>query len=147
MNSVLVNSKSEGCILKIQSHLPTMNKKLRKVADFILKNGEEVVNLSITETAKQSKVSVATVSRFCNSLGYEKYQDFKIRLAQDLVLSLGNIHQEIQKEDDWVTVIRKVFQTNIQSLLDTEKIVDFESILKAVRAIEQAKWSNYNLYH
>ena len=37
--------------------------------------------------------------RFCRALGYEGYQEFKLRLAQDLVEPVEYIHENISFDD------------------------------------------------
>jgi len=128
-----------NCLVKIRSHYPFMKKAEQKVADFILKNDKEAVGLPITEVARRSGVSVATVSRFYQNLSFDSYQDFRIRLAQDLVSPLAEIYEDIEKGDSSTDIIQKVFRKNIESLRDTQKILDTKSLLKAARAISKAK--------
>ncbi|MEY8431593.1 MurR/RpiR family transcriptional regulator [Lachnospiraceae bacterium 48-42] len=56
----------------------------RKVADFVRRNPELVVNANVSELANYSGVSDATVVRLCKHLGYEGYYQMKICLSGDL---------------------------------------------------------------
>lgn len=56
----------------------------KKVADFILENPQKAVECNVSELAKYSKVSDATVVRMCHHIGYTGYYQFRITLAKDL---------------------------------------------------------------
>ena len=56
----------------------------KKVADFILKNPQKAVDSNVSELAKKSGVSDATVIRMCHHIGYAGYYQFRITLAGDL---------------------------------------------------------------
>ena len=53
----------------------------KKVADLILRKSQEVVNYNVSELAKASGVSDATIIRMCHHLGYSGYYQFRIALA------------------------------------------------------------------
>ena len=54
----------------------------RKVADFVLQNPQKAVDSNVSELAKQSGVSDATVVRMCHHIGYTGYYQFRISLAR-----------------------------------------------------------------
>ncbi|WP_235853278.1 MurR/RpiR family transcriptional regulator [Luxibacter massiliensis] len=56
----------------------------RKVADYILQNPQKAVDSNVSELAKASGVSDATVVRMCHHIGYSGYYQFRITLARDL---------------------------------------------------------------
>jgi len=128
-----------GCLIRIRSQFRFMKKSARKVADFILNDAGTAVKLPITEVAKRSGVSVATVSRFYRSLFFENYQHFRIKLAQDLASTIPEIYEDIEIHDSPAAIVRKVFQKNIKSLQDTQKILGTNNILKAARVIGKTK--------
>lgn len=47
-------------------------------------DGSSVLKMSISELASAAGLADATVLRFCRSLGFEGFQEFKLRLAQDI---------------------------------------------------------------
>ena len=71
-------------VIDIISHMRalegTFPKREQLVAIFILKNLENISFLSQYEIAAAANVSVATVNRFCTTVGCEGFRDFKIRL-------------------------------------------------------------------
>ena len=56
----------------------------KKVANYIINNPQEVVELNVVELALKSNVSDATVIRFCKHIGYAGYHQFRIMLARTL---------------------------------------------------------------
>lgn len=56
----------------------------KKVADFVLKYPQKAVESNVSELAKQSGVSDATVVRMCHHIGYTGYYQFRITLARDM---------------------------------------------------------------
>ena len=76
-----------------------MSKSEQQVIDYISKNPEQVIYLSVAGLAENSGVSDATVIRACRSIGLNGYQELKVTLAQDIVSPLQSIHEEIGPED------------------------------------------------
>ncbi len=60
----------------------------QKVADFVSANLEKISSMTIAEVARACDVSSPTVVRFCRTMGCDGFREFKIRLAQNLVVSL-----------------------------------------------------------
>lgn len=60
----------------------------QKVADFVSANLERISAMTIAEVAKACEVSTPTVVRFCRTMGCDGFREFKIRLAQNLAVSL-----------------------------------------------------------
>jgi len=128
----------KGCLIRIRSAYQDLYSAEKKVAGFILDHSGDIIHLSVTEVAEQSGVSEATVVRFCRSLGYSGYQDFKLTLARDTVAPIKTIHEELEKSDDIAAVTHKVFQNNIQALNDTLEVLEMKEMKKAEDAISRA---------
>ena len=60
----------------------------QKVADFVSANLERISAMTIAEVAKACDVSTPTGVRFCRTMGCDGFREFKIRLAQNLAVSL-----------------------------------------------------------
>lgn len=56
----------------------------KRVAEFILKNPEQIITLNVADIAEQSGVSDATVIRLCKHLGYTGFYQMKLQLAHEL---------------------------------------------------------------
>ncbi len=60
----------------------------QKVADYVKAHLEDISSMNIAELASQCDVSTPTVIRFCRTLGCDGFREFKLRLAQNLAVSL-----------------------------------------------------------
>lgn len=60
----------------------------QKVADYVSENLEKISSMTIAEVARACAVSTPTVVRFCRTMGCDGFREFKIRLAQNLAVSL-----------------------------------------------------------
>ena len=87
-----------NAILRIQSILDSLNYAEKKLAEYIIENPKEAVNMTIEELARASTVSYATINRFCRKLEYSGYKEFRSNLVHylannknvdDLIQSLG----------------------------------------------------------
>lgn len=124
-----------GCLIRIKSAMEMFKPSEKTVAEFVLRNPEQVMQMSISEAARDVGVGESTVIRFCRALGYKGYQEFKLRLAQDLVEPVEYIHENISFVDSTGDLAQKVFQTNIKAVEDTMKALDPEMVEIAARAL------------
>nr|NLJ02214.1 MurR/RpiR family transcriptional regulator [Bacillota bacterium] len=132
-------SQRANTLLHIRSLYPTLKPAERRVADTVLRNPSHVVYLSITELAKESEVSDATVVKFCKRLGYKGFQEFKILLAQDVVEKHSLVAGEVKPDDDIRTIKEKVFDASIRALHDTTHVLDVAALDAAVKALAKAR--------
>lgn len=103
-----------------------------KVAHYLLDNPDEIIHASVTELANSLGVSESTVVRFCQRLGYQGYQEFKILLARDLGRPFQDTYQEIELDDDAATVIHKTLKISQSALIDTQAVLDPERLQDVV---------------
>jgi DNA-binding MurR/RpiR family transcriptional regulator len=114
----------------------------KKVAEFILKNPEKLMGLSIAELSELSGGSQAAAIRLCKSLGVKGYKDLMIQVAGDLrerEIKNEDYYQEISQYDTVEDIVRSVSQNNMQSINDTLKVLDVGMVAKAVEALNGAK--------
>lgn len=123
----------------LKSIYPSLSKKEKKVAEFILKNTQKAIYLSITELSDLCKAGEATIIRLAQKLGYSGYQELKLALARDLVSPDLDLLEEVRPEDDLSTLIQKVRARNIKAINDTTNILDLESLSKAIDSIVNAR--------
>ena len=65
----------------------SLSKSEKRVAEFVQKHMDETVLLTLSGLAKKCDTSDATVLRFCRSLGYLGFADFKVSLVPELLRS------------------------------------------------------------
>lgn len=118
----------------IRSHYNAFTKAEKKVAEFVLENPKQILDMSITDLAERCGVGDTSVFRFCRDLDLKGYQDFRIMIAHSLNTEEGGmlIGGAVSPEDTLEIVIQKTLQVNTQALQETYKLVDPESVKKAV---------------
>lgn len=103
----------------------------RKVGKYFLRN-PKAVYLSITEVVDASGLGYGTIMRFCQKLGCSGFQEFKVLLAQEMVLprvdSFG--------ETDRIPRYRKKIAAELS---DTEKLIDHRVLQKVAGALNRAE--------
>lgn len=71
---------------RIKDQLNTLSPAERKVGSAVLKDVPHAVEDSIASLAQRAGVSEPTVTRFCRAIGCLGVRDFKLKLAQSLVV-------------------------------------------------------------
>lgn len=68
----------------IKAHMPQLPIALMRIAKYVVANPEQVVYQSAAQVASSSKSGQASIIRFCRTVGFEGFQDFKLALAGEL---------------------------------------------------------------
>lgn len=119
---------------EITSIYNDLTKTEKKVADYIVANVKEVLYMSITELATACNVGDASVYRFCKSMGYKGYQEFKIRLS----LSLNeNVLDNNTVTSDFNIIKNDTSRKYVSALNETSNLLEEEKVLEVVQKIEQ----------
>lgn len=111
----------------------------KKVADLIIQENGQILDYTLTEIAKQSDVSEATVVRFFRSLGYERFLDLKVDLLHSKEDSSKLIHGDIRSDDSIETIVSKSFHGSIQSLEDTLATFNFDGFSRTIELLNRVK--------
>lgn len=119
--------------------LPTLTNSEKKAAEYLLAHPAEVVNLSLTSFAQASESSQAAIIRLCKHVGVGGYASMKTQLAMQLSASPGaeSISEMLAVntgESAMALLVKRVFETNIQTLIDTMALYseEYERALNAV---------------
>ena len=128
-----------GCLIRIKSAMDSFKPSERMIAEFVLQNPERVVQMSISELARDVDVGESTVMRFCRAIDYKGYQEFKLRLAQDLVEPVEYIHEKIKFSDSIAQLAQKTFQTNRSAVENTQKALDPDMVEVAATTLTGAR--------
>jgi RpiR family carbohydrate utilization transcriptional regulator len=130
---------SPALLEKMKALCGSFSKAEQHVLSYIIEIPEKVIYLSVSDLAKNSGVSDATVVRACQKLGMDGYQDLKVTLAQDIVTPLQSIHEEINPTDDAATIMDKVFQSTIYTLNFTHDTANVRDIERTASEIMNAR--------
>lgn len=128
-----------GCREIIMSKINSLTNTEKRIAQYVLDNYEQVLNSNIIELSEQAKVSEASVVRFCKSLGYKGFQEFKIKAAIDVLPREKHFNPVLQEDDSVESICKKIFNSEMSVLNRTLLGLDMKVVEKAANAIYQAK--------
>jgi len=132
--------KAQGCCLtRVRAGLPAKAGGFLSISKFVLENPSQTRNMGINELAAVADTSVSTVSRYCRKLGYTGYKEFQLDLAASIARTKKTKLDEFILAGSSEKVVEQVFEVNRQTLTDTEKILDMETLDRVVGAIKKAK--------
>lgn len=133
-----MNPKKQNVLPKIRSEYNSLPPSEVKVADYVLQNPEEIIYLSVSELATEVDVSDSTIIRFCKDVGFKGYQEFKLFIAQDLVVTIENINEDISENDDLETLSKKITFSNKQAIEETMSVLNLDALKTAIDKILEA---------
>ena len=111
----------------------------KKVAEYILEKPQEVINLTAAEIGKYSGTSSAAVVRLCKSLGLKGLQDLKMRIHGDMKKNDSIAYRDIKADESQESVVQKITNNNIKSIMETSEIMNFQALSEAVDAMLAAQ--------
>lgn len=126
-------------LLTIRGLLPALNEQEQKVGQYVLEHAWEVIHLPVSDLAQRALVSDTTVFRFCRKVGAEGYQDFKIRLAQELAAARPTTYVTVGPQDTLVEAAHKTIAADLKALEDTLRVLDLAALERAAEAILAAR--------
>jgi DNA-binding MurR/RpiR family transcriptional regulator len=135
---------SEDLMRDLRAALPGLRPSERRVADLVLSDPGAAVDLTITELAERCNTSVASVVRFCRTLGYAGYSDFRRTLASSVgreQVSLGRFgvsDSDISATDDAQSVVAKLAFHEAHDIEATAAGVDLEALDHVAAAVVAA---------
>lgn len=128
----------------INSRMHSFTKSEKKIAEYILNSKKsDITRMTISELASNSGVSEATIVRYVKKIGFESFQDFKLNLVLDNGEEDDILEEEkdvtISKGDTSQEILRKTKLGFLQSIENTDAIIDMNNFLQAVNFIRSAK--------
>ena len=119
----------------------TYNEQL--IIDYILKNEEEFLNLSIYELAEKTNSSTSTIVRLCKKCDLFGFKDFKILFARELEIRYQRIksvdvNTPFSASDSHVAISKKIAILTSDVVATTQRLLTDEKLVVATKAITNA---------
>lgn len=118
---------------------PELSRSWQALARIVLDRPEAVTRMNLAAFAAEAGVSQPTVIRFCRRFGCDGFPDFKISLAQAMMVGLPYVHSEIGAADDLPSMADKIFGAAAATLRGIRDSLDLRAIDRAVEAIAAAR--------
>lgn len=117
-----------------------------KLADYILRNRFHLHSATVSSLAASCGVSLATVTRFCRSIGCGGFQEFKFEVAQSNSADTNrpsgegdiDLYGEIAPSDSIEQKCQKLYNISKQALTQTLAQVDYGRVDAAVQLLCEA---------
>lgn len=115
----------------------------QQIAQFIIENTREVVNMNIEYFSSLNYVSNSTVVRFCQKIGFKGFSDFRIKLAtelNDFLIDDKRIEESIPFSSEATTeeVSKTLLNLYYQSITDTYDSFDLKKIEEAANCLRNS---------
>ncbi len=104
----------------------------KKIANYIINNKENVIDMTIAELSTKSGASEATISRFCKKCNMKGFHHLKISLAKDI----------IESKEDEIAVSNDINPDNIAQSLQNILANKIEEIKQTVSMINEDKFKD-----
>lgn len=125
-------------LVKIRFLIPSLPRAEKAFAQALLENPDAITHLTLAEIAAESGSSEASVIRFCKRLNFHGYTDLKVAFQAVIAEGCGVQEEQIEESDRIDDILRKVFQSNVQTLQNTMVLAN-EGYKDALDAIMNAK--------
>lgn len=122
----------------IRTQLDSLSKSEKKVALAVLEQPALTVSQNITALAKSAQVSEPTVVRFCRTLGYDGWHEFKLKLAQGLALAMPGLNEQPSQDDLAADLVNKICSRSINTLLDLRNNLNADAVQQALDILSRA---------
>ena len=127
----------------IDSLYDSLTKTEKKIAKTILSNPQLLNQASLSAIAVDLDVGEATFIRFCRTLGFKGFTDFKMDLAIELATQDKSettlLDTDVTVEDSAQNIALKLQAVINNVITETINLLDFNELEKVVKAFRQAK--------
>lgn len=110
----------------------------KKVADYVLEHPQDAVDANVSELAKASGVSDATVVRMCHHLGYKGYYQFRLMLAKDVGRDEVEENEELRNKSNPVMKIFQEYVNSLTAIGENIKEEDMQACVNLIKTCKQA---------
>jgi len=104
----------------INKRFSSLRKSEKRVAEYVQQHLDEVILLSLQGLAQKCGTSDATVLRFCRTLGYRGFADFKMSIVPELLRKGDAAYMDTDlnsKSNDIDNIFRQNFQQQVDLTL------------------------------
>lgn len=127
------------CLSTIKTEYDNLTKREKKLADYILQSYDLAAAMTTAELSERAGVVKSVIVRFCKSLGFSGYTEFRLALSRELARNEQfNFTPYIERDDTESEILDKIFAANVKTLHDTAAGLDREVLKKAVAALSDA---------
>lgn len=113
----------------------------KKIANYIINNKEQVIEMTIAELSAASGASEATISRFCKKCNMKGFHHLKISLAKEIVesnIDAVPVSNDIN-EHHIAQSLQNILANKIEELKQTISMINEENFKEILNLLNNAK--------
>lgn len=116
----------------------------QQALDYIFSQRQKIKEMNITDVARASYTSTATIVRLAKKLGFVGYEELKNSYLQEVEymdshFDKMNPNFPFEKDEPIQRIAAKITNLSIETAQDTLKLVQHDSLQKAVQTLYRAK--------
>lgn len=121
-----------------------MSNNEKNVANYLLKADENIEKDTVRTVAEKTYTSPSTIIRLCHKLGFTGFSDFKNKFLNEvkyfnLQFQNVDVNFPFKREDTAREVMSKITDLYIETIKDTEKVVDMRTLLRCRKICSESK--------
>ncbi len=126
--------------IKLMTSLTPSEQSLRA---YIIQNGKAMIELDEEAFKKATFLSSSTIYRFCHKLGVKRYDDLRLRLAQEYIKSEKSYAVDYNfpftATDSYMDISKNLLAIYTESLELTQHAIDAQELDQAIQILKKAK--------
>ena len=128
-------------MIKINFLIPTLPRAEKVFAQALAETPDTLADMTLAEAARETGSSDASIIRFCKRLGFHGYAELKRELeaAEPIEEEPESFESQVLNQDDMTSIMKKVFQSNLQTMQNTMVMADEDSLSAVVDALIKAE--------
>lgn len=128
-----------GFHVRMKQYSEDFTQSEQKISEYILKNQEEVVNLSAQELGEKTGTSPASIVRFSRKLGFSGFGELKIEIAKTTNSEEEQLDTIISPKDSVSDITEKVINRAVTSLKETYSLINIKDLEEAISLMREAE--------
>ncbi|WNB86418.1 MurR/RpiR family transcriptional regulator [Cellulomonas sp. ATA003] len=136
---------SSSVLTTLHQRMPAMTPTEQRVAAHVVASPAEIQALTITDLAQAAGVSTSSIARFCRTLGFEGYPDFRMSLAADLAREAQSRERfqisdgDVDPADGAADVVSKIAYHEAATIEQTARDLDLVALDAVVDRVATAR--------
>lgn len=127
------------CLAAIRNQYKMLPRIERQIADYVLGNSEQVLEMNVAELAAVAGAAGSAVIRFCKRLGYTGFSQFRMALAQELAVRPAVPATSPGTEESLTDVAQKVFASGVRTLQNTAAMLEQSQMEPLIEMLSHAE--------
>ena len=134
-----MENKEKSVLDKIFAVYNNLYEAEKKIADYLINNKEKIIEMTVSELSLESKVSEATIVRFCKKCDFKGFHHLKISIAKEMVNSEEKTTSNDIDPNNISQSLQNILANKIEELKQTISMMDDRSIKEILYVIKNAR--------